>query len=131
MLSMLMSSERLSTTVRFTQGGNTLDASAYADVARLGAMLASEEYAKKQFYFMGFSDSVGRSDLNQLLALQRAELVRNALLEQYPNLKDRIKARSVGFGEISPLGCNETRTGRSINRRVEIWMQDIAVGTDT
>lgn len=126
MLSMLMSSERLSTTVRFTQGGNTLDASAQADVSRLGAMLSSSDYAKKQFYFMGFSDSVGRPDLNQLLALQRAELVRNALLDQYPELKERVKVRSVGFGEISPLGCNETRTGRSINRRVEVWMQDIA-----
>lgn len=125
MVSMLMASERLSTTVRFTQGGSTLDAAAIADVARLGEMLSGPDYADKQFFFMGFSDSVGREDLNQLLALQRAELVRQTLLEQYPELSDRINVRSVGFGEISPLGCNETRTGRSINRRVEIWMQDV------
>ena len=126
MLSMLMASDRLSTTVRFTQGNSRLDASAQADVERLGEMLSTAEYADKEFYFMGFSDSVGRADLNQLLALQRAELVRKALLEKHPELATRIKARSVGFGEISPLGCNETRAGRSINRRVEVWMQDIA-----
>lgn len=126
MLSMLMASDRLSTTVRFTQGNSQLDSSAQADVERLGEMLTAAEYADKEFYFMGFSDSVGRADLNQLLALQRAELVRKALLEKHPELASRIKARSVGFGEISPLGCNETRAGRSINRRVEVWMQDIA-----
>ncbi len=126
MLGMLLASERLSTTVRFSQGGNELDSTAQADVKRLAEKLTAAEFSGKQFYFMGFSDSVGRSDLNQLLALQRAELVRSELLKAMPELKDRIKARSVGFGEISPLGCNETRTGRSINRRVEIWMQDIA-----
>lgn len=126
MLSLLLASERLSTTVRFRQGASRLDAGAIADVERLGAMLTEAKYANKQFFFMGFSDSVGRGDLNQLLALKRAEFVRQTLLETHPELEDRIKVRSVGFGEISPLGCNETRTGRSINRRVEVWMQDVA-----
>jgi phosphate transport system substrate-binding protein len=55
--------------------------------------------------------------------LQRAEIVRQALVSRYPELSDRIKARSVGYGEISPLACNETRPGREVNRRVEVWVE--------
>ncbi|GFE62933.1 phosphate ABC transporter substrate-binding/OmpA family protein [Litoreibacter roseus] len=125
MLELLLSSDRMSTTYRFETGSARLDARAQADVARLAELLESDRFRNKEILFVGFTDSVGKSDLNQLLSLQRAELVRRNVLAENPSLRNSIKTRAVGFGEVSPLGCNETDTGRRINRRVEVWVQDI------
>ena len=126
MLKLMSNARRLSTTIRFDNGSTELDATDYAELEALAKMAMSPEYKDTQVYFMGFSDSVGRADLNQFLALQRAEIVRQALVSRYPELSDRIKARSVGYGELSPLACNETRPGRKVNRRVEVWVHNPA-----
>ena len=124
MLKLMSRSERLSTTIRFDNGSTDLDTTDYEDLEALAQVIQSDEYQGSDFYFMGFSDSIGRADLNQFLALQRAEIVRQALVSRYPDMADRIKARSIGYGELSPLACNETRPGRNVNRRVEVWVQD-------
>ena len=126
MLKLMSNAKRLSTTIRFDNGSTELDATDYTELEALAKMAMSPEYKNTQVYFMGFSDSVGRADLNQFLALQRAEIVRQALVSRYPELSDRIKARSVGYGELSPLACNETRPGRKVNRRVEVWVHNPA-----
>ncbi len=123
MLRLMSYSERLSTTIRFGGGSIDLDTTDYEDLELLAKLMKSDAYEKSKFYFMGFSDSVGRADLNLMVALQRAEIVRQALVSRYPELADRIIARSVGYGELSPLACNETRPGRQVNRRVEVWVQ--------
>ena len=124
MLQLMSRSERLSTTIRFANGSTDLDTTAYQDLEALAELIRSAEYENSHFYFMGFSDSIGRADLNQFLAVQRAEIVRQALVSRHPDLADRIGSRSVGYGELSPLACNETRPGRNVNRRVEVWVQD-------
>lgn len=125
MFGMLLSADRLSTTYRFETGSARLDARAEADVKRLAALLESDQFANKEVLFVGFTDSVGKANLNRLLSQQRAELVRRSVLGANPALRDRIKTTAVGYGEVSPLGCNETNAGRRINRRVEVWVQDI------
>ncbi len=65
----------------------------------------------------GYTDSVGRADYNEALSQQRAEAVRDYLIEQGVD-RDRIKA--VGKGEASPVASNRTPEGRAMNRRVEI-----------
>ena len=127
MLKMMANARRLSTTIRFGNGSNDLDAAAYNDLERLADLMRSDKYKGKVLYFMGFTDSVGRKDLNLFLAVQRAEIVRQAVVSRYPELADRIKAQSVAFGELSPLACNETRPGREVNRRVEVWVHDEAI----
>ncbi|MEL6242187.1 MAG: phosphate ABC transporter substrate-binding/OmpA family protein [Pseudomonadota bacterium] len=125
MFRLLISAERLSTTYRFETGSARLDARAQADVERLAELLNGDQFENKEILFVGFTDSVGKADLNQILSVQRAELVRQSILAANPALQNRVKTSTVGFGEASPLGCNETDTGRRINRRVEIWVQDI------
>lgn len=124
MLQLMSRSNRLSTTIRFDNGSTDLDTTDYEDLEELAKLIRSPMYEGRYFYFMGFSDSIGSAELNQFLALQRAEVVRQALVSRYPELKDRVGARSIGYGELSPLACNETRPGRNVNRRVEVWVQD-------
>lgn len=122
MLRLMTNSERLSSTIRFDGGSVELDSTDYEELEHLAELIRDEQNAGANFYFMGFSDSVGRADLNQIIALQRAEIVRQALISRHPDLTDRITAQTVSFGELSPLGCNETRPGRESNRRVEVWI---------
>ncbi|NSX53372.1 substrate-binding domain-containing protein [Sulfitobacter sp. 1151] len=127
MFEQLISADRLSTTYRFRTGSADLNARAQADVERLIKLLQDESFTNKEIIFIGFTDSVGQADLNRELSEQRAQQVMQAIRATDPALASRVKMRAIGYGEISPLGCNETNTGRRINRRVEVWVQDIVV----
>jgi phosphate transport system substrate-binding protein len=35
-----------------------------------------------------------------------------------------IKFFALGFGELSPVACNDTQEGKAINRRVEVWIRN-------
>ncbi|MDX8352458.1 phosphate ABC transporter substrate-binding/OmpA family protein [Cognatiyoonia sp. IB215182] len=125
MMSQLISSDRLSTTFRFETGSSQLDARAQDDIVRLAKLLSSDAYRNTEAVFVGFTDSVGDPELNRQLSERRAGQVVQALLDENPNLQENVALRTIGYGEISPLGCNETNTGRRINRRVEVWVRDV------
>jgi len=36
----------------------------------------------------------------------------------------RLAVRAVGFGELSPIACDDSDWGRRLNRRVEVWLAD-------
>ncbi|MEM8742419.1 MAG: phosphate ABC transporter substrate-binding/OmpA family protein [Pseudomonadota bacterium] len=126
MVSLLVDAERLSITLRFQPGASLLDTRAEADVERLASHLASGELDGKEVMLIGFTDSVGRGDLNRALSERRATLVRDALISSLQGSNANIDLTVLGFGEMSPLGCNETFEGRRINRRVEVWVRDPA-----
>ncbi len=65
----------------------------------------------------GYTDSYGNLLYNQNLSQLRANIVKSYFAGQGVNLS-RIYA--VGLGPKNPIGDNETREGRSKNRRVEI-----------
>jgi phosphate transport system substrate-binding protein len=125
MLNDLQDAERLSMTLRFTTGTSSLEPKSQADAARLAQDLASGVYAGKEVLLVGFTDSVGQFQLNQALAGRRAlaveETVRSAVA---PGALDGVALSSVGYGELAPVGCNTEPTGRSANRRVEVWIRD-------
>ena len=64
----------------------------------------------------GHTDSVGSEAFNTLLSQQRADAVRNYLIEKGVPA-DRLTA--VGYGASEPVGDNGTEQGRAANRRVE------------
>jgi len=117
----LAAAERVTLTYRFEQGTAQLDSRARADIGRLAEELLHPDSLNKTVILMGFTDSVGNGDNNQRLSLARAEQVRAALLQASGGAiaPERIEVR--GYGELSPLGCNEVVDGRRINRRVEVW----------
>ncbi|EBA10912.1 phosphate ABC transporter substrate-binding/OmpA family protein [Roseobacter sp. CCS2] len=125
MMEQLISSDRLSTTFRFETGSSNLDARAQDDIVRLARLLSSDAYRNKEAVFVGFTDSVGDPELNRQLSERRAGQVVQELLDENPDLQSNVALQTIGYGEISPLGCNETNTGRRINRRVEVWVRDV------
>ncbi len=125
MMRELIAADRMSITFRFEPGSANLDTRAAADIDRLSAMIARGDFDRKEVLLIGFTDSVGRADLNENLSRARARQVMDALGATAPaGSLDDVSFQVLGYGEMSPLGCNETLTGRQINRRVEVWVRD-------
>lgn len=64
----------------------------------------------------GHTDAVGTEARNKTLSADRAQAVRNALIDLGIS-EGRLRAR--GFGYLRPIASNETEEGRQKNRRVE------------
>ena len=122
----LTAADRSSITFRFALGSSRLDARAQDDILRLANLIATSDITNKELLLIGYTDSIGDGASNLALSQQRAEEVRQALFAVAPSLASvALPVRAVGFGEISPLSCNETANGRRINRRVEVWLRDV------
>jgi outer membrane protein OmpA-like peptidoglycan-associated protein len=78
----------------------------------------SQRYANKDVRVMGFADSRGDAKYNFDLAKQRAEAVKNYLVETGKMAAAKVSTES--FGEQQPAATNTTPAGRQENRRVEI-----------
>lgn len=122
----LLGSDRMSITFRFALGSSQLDPRAQADIQRLASTLALSELASKEVLLIGFTDSIGSATSNYALSERRAREVLDALYGAAPaGSLDGINIQAFGYGEISPLSCNESDNGRQINRRVEVWIRDV------
>ncbi len=106
--------------------GNVLFATGKADLmpgaGRVLDTLASYlmNHPDKTVLIEGHTDSTGSLEFNQKLSRQRAEAVRDALIER-GIAAERIKA--VGYGPSRPIATNATPEGRQLNRRVEVIIQ--------
>ena len=77
------------------------------------------EYTASKFVVEGHTDSTGSDKINKKLSQERADAVRNYLIENgFP--AENIKA--IGHGSSNPIGDNKTSKGRQENRRVEILL---------
>ncbi|WP_375192155.1 OmpA family protein [Marinobacter sp.] len=81
--------------------------------------LVLKEYDKTIIQIEGHTDSSGSDSYNQLLSEQRANSVRDFLLNQGIEPK---RTRAVGYGERYPIASNDTAAGREQNRRVELTL---------
>jgi outer membrane protein OmpA-like peptidoglycan-associated protein len=73
----------------------------------------------------GHTDSVGTDAYNQELSEDRAQAVRNYLVQQGVAASS---ATSRGFGKTQPVASNQTAEGRQLNRRVELVVSGAAIG---
>ena len=71
----------------------------------------------KDIRIEGHTDSSGPAELNLRLSEERAEAVRDALIERGI---DPERLNAVGMGEDFPIATNETAEGRASNRRVDV-----------
>jgi outer membrane protein OmpA-like peptidoglycan-associated protein len=105
--------------LRFPAGQATLPAGELASLDRLATLLKAHPELTARIE--GHTDSLGGEALNQALSLQRAEAVRQAIVERGVD-EGRLSAE--GLGPASPIADNATAEGRGKNRRVEVYILD-------
>jgi outer membrane protein OmpA-like peptidoglycan-associated protein len=88
--------------------------------ARIDELVAQIKADPKGAYFEieGHTDNVGDDMYNSKLGMDRAEVVKRYLYEQHQIPLHRMNV--ISFGEAKPVAPNNTRDGRSQNRRVVI-----------
>jgi len=124
MLTELKEAERLSITFRFTAGSTDLEPRSQSEAERFAGLLASGKFAGKDVLLVGFADSIGDFEVNRSLAERRARSVLDTLTAAVP--QGALEGAPVlvkSYGELTPVGCNETAEGRELNRRVEVWVR--------
>lgn len=90
--------------------------SSLPELKRIAAFINTYGYKVR---IAGHTDNVGQPESNMQLSRERAEAVRQKLIE-YGCTPEFIKA--YGYGETKPISTNETEEGRQQNRRVEITL---------
>ncbi len=101
--------------VLFDTNKAKVKASGTPGLLKIGAFL--KKYPESKARVEGYTDSTGSAEYNLGLSDRRAEAVRSSLVAMGIN-DTRITAQ--GFGQDSPVGDNQTASGRQMNRRVEI-----------
>jgi len=96
-----------------------LNPGAASTIDRLARFL--EENPDRIIAIEGHTDSSGSATYNRELSRQRAEAVRQALVDRGIS-SSRIEIRALG--EEFPVATNDTDAGRQLNRRVEIVLSD-------
>lgn len=121
MLSEMVKSDRLSSTFRFRSGSSRLDERGALEMERLIGYL-KELPEGTNVNMVGFTDDVGAFASNRKLSIARAQRVVDLVKHTAADQLAHINFSAIGFGEISPSGCNTSIKGRDINRRVEVWI---------
>ena len=100
--------------VHFAFGNATLSPTARALIDEA----AEAAPTSRQVAISGRTDSVGPSQVNQALALARAEAVRRQLRDRHPRLAPALTVQAEGA--CCYAASNDTASGRAMNRRVEV-----------
>ncbi|MGP8155139.1 MAG: OmpA family protein [Smithella sp.] len=75
-----------------------------------------KEYPDTNAVIEGHTDNVGKAEYNQKLSQDRANSVRQYLIDKFGIDGSRITA--VGYGITKPIASNDTKEGKQKNRRV-------------
>jgi outer membrane protein OmpA-like peptidoglycan-associated protein len=100
----------------FASGRATLTSAGLASLNRLAGTLGRSANLQVE----GFTDSQGADAANLRLSRQRADAVRQALIDAG---MDGSRIAAVGRGKTNPVADNASANGRARNRRVEIIVQ--------
>lgn len=102
----------------FETGSSALDTLSEAELERL--LLFLKQNASLNIEIQGHTDDVGKAEDNMRLSQQRAEAVKNYLIEQGIS-GGRVSAR--GYGETRFIADNSTSQGRAKNRRTSFILK--------
>lgn len=102
--------------VYFEHNSNTPLAGTEQLLEPVGHMLAQSPDLRLEV--VGHTDATGSEDVNLRISLERAETVRQYLINRFGVLPEQLTARGVGSAE--PLVSNQTANARALNRRVEL-----------
>ena len=110
--------------VLFDTGKFNLRMPAQLGLAKLSGIVLSHPGLK--LAVEGYTDTTGTAAFNQTLSEQRANAVRDYLIQQG---LDAGSVTAQGFGPANPVASNDTPQGRQQNRRVEIIVSGEVIGT--
>ena len=98
----------------FASGSTDLGSGPYASLKELAAYLRA--HPDKRVVLVGHTDTTGGLDVNTGLSKQRAQSVRQRLIDSYGIPAAQLDAEGVGY--LAPRASNLTAAGREMNRRV-------------
>ena len=102
-------------TILFNSGKSSFQAKTMPVLQAINTIL--KEYPAANFSIEGHTDSDGSNEFNQKLSEERANAVKQYLID---NGISASRLTSKGFGETSPIDTNKTAAGKANNRRVEV-----------
>ncbi|WP_299525901.1 OmpA family protein [uncultured Lutibacter sp.] len=111
--------EELFKTVYFESGNDLFKKETPVKLDEVSKIMA--KYSTAEFSISGHADSTGSKVRNQELSESRATAVKNYLVSKGVS-SSNLTAK--GFGEDMPIASNNTRSGRSQNRRVEVKLMN-------
>ncbi|MGB9198512.1 MAG: OmpA family protein [Terriglobales bacterium] len=109
--------------VLFDTGKFSLKSGAREKLAKVAGILLA--YPGLDIQVGGYTDNVGADQMNQTLSENRADSVRDYLVQQGV-ASGSISAK--GFGNTLPVASNDDSAGRQQNRRVELLVSGDAIG---
>jgi len=112
--------------VLFDTGKYSLKPNTQISLAKVATIL--ELYPGLKVQVEGYTDSVGTPAFNQTLSENRADTVKNFLVQ---NGVPQDNATAMGYGAADFVAANTTAAGRAQNRRVELIVSGEAIGVKT
>ena len=109
--------------VLFATGKYDLTQPAQLALARISGIVIS--HPGLNLKVEGYTDSTGTVQINQKLSDERADAVRDFLINQGI---DPSNMTAQGYGESYPVATNDTSAGRKMNRRVELVISGEVIG---
>jgi outer membrane protein OmpA-like peptidoglycan-associated protein len=106
---------KLKSDILFDSGKASLKPAAKENLKTMADIM--KKYPENVLTVKGYTDDTGTSRINEKLSTERAEAVKRALVTD--GLPDQTIAVA-GMGPAMPIASNDTASGRSQNRRVEI-----------
>lgn len=104
--------------INFETESSQMTASSRAGVRKTAEQIRRNKTPLRKIIVEGHADNTGTHEFNQKLSDKRAQAVRTVLLQELRMQSEQIEAR--GFGETKPLASNDSTSGRTKNRRVEL-----------
>lgn len=101
--------------ILFASGSDKIESSSAAILNQIGE--AMKTVSNAQFLIIGHTDSDGADAANEKLSLDRANAVKNYLVDGFGINSDNLTV--MGKGESEPVADNSTAGGKAKNRRVE------------
>lgn len=106
---------RVPSSITFDVGSAAVKAQSRAMLSEVSRTLNA--YPATMIDVLGHTDSTGNTQSNQRLSERRAQAVADFIVSRKVG-KPRIATQ--GFGSTRPIASNESETGKSANRRIEI-----------
>jgi OmpA-OmpF porin, OOP family len=103
--------------IQFETAKATIKPNSFDDLDQIVTIM--NQYPTSKFRIEGHTDNTGNAATNKALSDQRATAVKNYITSKGISA-DRLE--SEGFGSDKPIGNNATAAGRTLNRRVEIHL---------